>query len=130
MNTQQKPTPANVDEYIAAYPKPVRDNLEKIRKTISKSAPEADEVISYGMPAYKYHGMLTYFAAHTNHYSIYPFSSAIKAFRDRLLVYQTSKGTVQFPMGKPIPVKLIAEMIRFRVKENLEKKLAKDKKKG
>jgi uncharacterized protein YdhG (YjbR/CyaY superfamily) len=112
----------NIDEYISSQPANVRASLEKIRQTIRKAAPEAEEVISYQMPAFKFHGVLVYFAAFKNHLSLFPTSSAIKAFKEKLESYACSKGTIKFPLDKPIPVKLITEIVKFRVKENLEKK--------
>jgi len=113
----------NVDEYLKAFPSLVQMKLQQLRKTIKVAAPEAEEVISYQMPAYKYHGMLVYFAGNKNHIGFYPVSSAIKAFEMQLSKYKTSKGTVQFPIDEPLPLGLIAKMVKFRVKEN-EAKLA------
>lgn len=114
--------PENVDAYIAGFPNNVQILLQQIRTSIQKAAPGALEKISYGMPAYYYEGMLAYFAAHTHHIGFYPYASTIQAFSKDIEKYIHSKGTVQFPMNKPIPVQLVAKMIRFRVKENLEKK--------
>ncbi|HLZ17020.1 MAG TPA: DUF1801 domain-containing protein [Cyclobacteriaceae bacterium] len=119
------PKPANFDEYIADQPPKVRPMLKKLRQIVRKTAPDAKEVISYGMPAYKLHGMLLYFAAFTNHYSLFAFPSAIVAFKDRLKGYETSKGTIKFPLDKPVPVKLITEIVKFKVRENINKQLAK-----
>jgi uncharacterized protein YdhG (YjbR/CyaY superfamily) len=120
--------PGNVDEYIAMYPENIRIMLEKIRAAIRQAAPEAQEKISYQMPSYKLKGMLVYFAAHTNHMGFYPLKSAIEAFKSELEQYQTSKGTVQFPYNKPLPVNLIKRIIKFRVRENLVKAASKLKK--
>jgi uncharacterized protein YdhG (YjbR/CyaY superfamily) len=114
--------PENVDAYIAGFPKEVQILLQQIRTTIQKAAPNSVEKISYGMPAFYFEGMLAYFAAHTHHIGFYPYSSAIQAFSKDIEKYIHSKGTVQFPIGKPIPVRLVSNMIRFRVNENLEKK--------
>lgn len=114
-----------VDEYIASQPEILRPRLQKLRQTIRKAAPKAEEVISYSMPAWKYNGILLYFMAHTYHIGFYPVSSAIKAFEKDLTKYKTSKGTVQFPNDKPIPSNLITKMVKFRVKENEAKALAK-----
>jgi uncharacterized protein YdhG (YjbR/CyaY superfamily) len=113
--------PKNVDEYIAAYPENVRIKLEELRTTIIKAAPEAQEKISYRMPSFTMKGMLLYFAAHTNHIGFYPFSSAVEAFKKELVPYNTSKGTIQFPHNKPLPLNLIRKIVRFRVKENMLK---------
>jgi len=117
--------PTTIDEYIAEQPARVRPLLKKLRQVISKNAPGAEEVISYGMPAYKLHGMLLYFAAFTNHYSLFAFPSAIVAFKEKLKDYQVSKGTIKFPFHKPVPVKLVTEIIKFKVQENINKHQAK-----
>jgi uncharacterized protein YdhG (YjbR/CyaY superfamily) len=113
-----------VDEYIAKFPKDVRDVLEELRRVIRASAPEAEEAISYGMPAFKLHGRsLVYFAAWKNHVGFYPSGpSAIEAFKKELSPFKQSKGTVQFPLDKPIPFDLVKKIVKFRVKENEAKK--------
>jgi uncharacterized protein YdhG (YjbR/CyaY superfamily) len=111
----------SIDEYISSQPANLRPTLEKLRQTIRKAAPKAEEVISYQMPAFKYHGMLVYFAAFKNHFSFFPTSSAITAFKEKLTSFELSKGTIKFPLDKPIPVKLVTEIVKFRAKENLEK---------
>ena len=121
--------PENVDEFIASHPKDVQLILTKIRATIKKAAPEAEEVISYRMPAYKFHGMLLYFSAFKNHIGFYPMASGIANFKKELSVYKGARGSVQFPLDKPIPYTLIKEIVKFRVKENIEKAEAKSKKK-
>lgn len=115
----------SVDGYIAAFPPAVREQLEKLRALIQKNAPKAEEVISYKMPAYKLDGMLVYFAGYEKHIGFYPMPSAIAAFSKELAVYKNAKGSVQFPVDKPLPVKLIAAMVKFRVQENLAKAKAK-----
>ncbi len=117
----------NVDHYISLQPIEIQGKLNQLRKLIKDNAPDALEVISYNMPAYKLNGMLLYFAAHKNHIGLYPMASGIEAFKDELTKYETSKGTVQFPHNKSLPVTLIKKIIQFRVKQNLEK--AKSKKK-
>ncbi len=112
----------NIDAYIAAQPEYLRPLLEQLRQTIKKAAPGAEEAISYQMPAFKYHGMLVYFAGYKNHIGFYPVSSAITAFEKQLSKYKTSKGTVQFPIDRPLPLGLISKMVKFRVKENEAKK--------
>ena len=115
-----------IDEYIAKFPKNVRDILDQLRRVIRESAPEAEEAISYGMPAFKLHGKsLVFFAAWKNHVGFYPGgSSAIEAFKKELSPYKQAKGTVQFPLDKPIPSDLVKKIVMFRVKENLKKRTA------
>jgi uncharacterized protein YdhG (YjbR/CyaY superfamily) len=115
----KKAMPKNIDEYIATFPKDVQKILEELRTTIRKAAPEAEEVISYQMPAFKYHGMLVYFAAYKKHIGFYPTPSGIEAFRKELAVYEAAKGSVQFPIGNPLPLNLISKIVKYRVKENL-----------
>lgn len=110
-----------IDEYIALFPTEIQEKLEKIRKTIREAAPTAEEAISYLMPTYKLNGNLVHFAAFTKHIGFFPTPSAIEAFSDELSSYKSSKGTVQFPLDKPIPLELVRRMVEFRVKENLEK---------
>jgi uncharacterized protein YdhG (YjbR/CyaY superfamily) len=118
---QQKGKFSNVDEYIALYPATVKKGLNLLRKTIRLAAPDAEETISYNMPAYKLNGMLVFFAAMKNHYGFYPTASPMKTFRDKLTPYETSKGAIRFPLDKPIPVKLVSDIVRWKVKENLSK---------
>ena len=110
-----------IDEYISSFPEEVQIKLEQIRSTILKAAPLSEEVISYGMPAFKYHGILIYFAAYKNHIGFYPTGSGNKNFKNDISVFKTSKGTVQFPLDKKVPLGLISKITKFRVKENLEK---------
>ncbi len=111
-------TPQSVDEYITFFPAEIQKKLRELRSVIKKAAPDAAEKISYGMPAYTYKGMLIYFASHTNHMSIYPYPSAMEAFKKEIAGYRTSKGTLQFSYDKPLPLKLISEIVKFRVEEN------------
>jgi len=111
-----------IDEYIAVLPKNVQIILEELRQAIRDAAPEAEEAISYQMPAFKLKGNLVFFAAFKNHIGFYPTPSAIEAFKEKLSGYEVSKGTVRFPLNEPIPFDLVKEMVRFRVKENLGKK--------
>ncbi len=102
--------------------------LEEMRETIRQAAPRAEEVISYNIPAFKQNGILVYYAAHKQHIGFYPTSSGIRNFEKELVGYTTSKGAVQFPFNKPIPKTLVKKIVKFRVKENLEKsKKVKDK---
>lgn len=122
-------TPNNIDEYIAGFPPEIQTILGKLRAAIRKAAPGALETISYQMPAYKQNGILVYFAAHKQHIGFYPTSSAILAFREELKNYKSAKGTVQFPVDKPIPLDLVSEIVKFRVQENILRAEAKVKKK-
>lgn len=107
-----------VDAYISTYPEEVREKLELIRKTIRESAPGAVESISYGMPAFKLNNKpLAYFAAMKSHYGFYPTPSGIESFTEVLKDYKTSKGAIQFPMDKPLPLDLIKRIVKSRVKE-------------
>lgn len=115
--------PKDTDAYIAAQPEDQRGLLEQLRQTIRKAAPGAEEVISYQMPAFRYHGMLVYFAAWKNHIGFYP-AGAIKVFDKELSAYGVSKGTIRFPIDKPLPLGLISKIVKFRVKENEAKKKA------
>jgi uncharacterized protein YdhG (YjbR/CyaY superfamily) len=127
MATTMKTTIKNIDEYIAGFPKDIQVILTRMRTIIRKAAPEAEEVISYAMPAYKYHGMLVFFAAFKNHIGFYATPTGHKAFKKELSVYKEGKGSVQFPIDKPLPSSLITKIVKFRVKENLEKAKAKKK---
>jgi uncharacterized protein YdhG (YjbR/CyaY superfamily) len=111
----------SIDDYISAKPFEKRDVLEKMRSAIQRAAPKASEVISYGMPAFKQEGILVYFAAFKNHYGLYPTSSPINVFKKELLPYKVSKGAIQFPINKPLPIRLIQAIVKFRIQENKEK---------
>ena len=111
-----------VDEYIAEFPKNVRDVLEKLRRVIRESAPEAEEAMRYGIPTFKLYGNLVHFAAFKHHIGFYPTPSAIDAFHKELLPYKLSKGTVQFPIDEPIPFDLVTKIVQYRVKENMERR--------
>ena len=110
-----------IDEYIATFPKNIQSILE-LRQAIRNSAPKAEEAISYQMPTFKLNGNLVYFAAFKNHIGFYPTSSAIEAFKEELSDYEVSKGTIRFPLDKPIPFDLVKKIVKYRVKENLDKK--------
>ena len=118
-----------VDEYLASFPEPTKRILKEIRKTIKKAAPAAEELISYNMPAFKLHGVLVYYAGYQNHIGFYPTPSGIEAFKKELSGYVSAKGSVQFPIDKPMPLDLISEIVKFRVEENLENAKTKLKKK-
>lgn len=119
-------TPKNIDEYIGRYPKDVQAKLRKIRATIRTAAPTATEAISYQIPTFKLGGNLIHFAAFPKHISLFPTSSGVARFQKELAGYETSKGTIKFPLDRPIPYGLITRITRFRVKENSER--AKQKK--
>ena len=112
--------PKNIDEYIADFPRTVQSVLKRVRSTIRKALPGAEEVISYRIPAYRIHGStVLYFAGWKNHYSLYPSTDRlVKAFKDELAPYEVNnKGTIRFPLSEPVPVKLIAGIAKFRSKE-------------
>lgn len=111
----------NIDEYIAIQTPEIKILLEQMRQTIKKAAPEAEEVISYNMPAFKYHGMLVYFAAYKNHIGFYATPTGHSEFKEELSIYKQGKGSVQFPLNQPLPLDLISRIVKFRVKENLKK---------
>jgi uncharacterized protein YdhG (YjbR/CyaY superfamily) len=111
-----------IDEYIQTFPEDIQSILQKMRETIHQAAPEAEEVISYQMPAFKLKGILVYFAAAKQHIGFYPTASGVEAFQKELASYKTSKGAIQFPLDKPIPYDLVEKIVKFRVKENLAKK--------
>jgi uncharacterized protein YdhG (YjbR/CyaY superfamily) len=113
--------PKDIDEYIAGFPKDVQEILEKIRQTIRQAAPAADEKISYQIPTFTLHGPLIYFAAFAKHVSVYPAPRGAEGLKEELSAYKGGKGTVQFPLGKPVPYDLIARIVKLRAKENLEK---------
>ncbi|MBE0653033.1 MAG: DUF1801 domain-containing protein [Bacteroidales bacterium] len=110
----------SIDEYIRSFPPEIHRLLEQIRDTIKQAAPEAEEVINYAMPTFKLNGNLVHFAAYKNHIGFYPTPSGIEAFKEKLSVYKSSKGAVQFPLDKPLPLDLIKEIVKFRVKENMK----------
>lgn len=110
-----------VQEYLSALPQPAKGLLQEFRKTIKKAAPGAEELMSYNVPAFKLEGMLVWYAAHTAHIGFYPRASAIEAFKKELSAYKGAKGSVQFPFDKKIPLPLIGKMVKYRVKENLER---------
>jgi len=118
MKTDQ-PAPTNIDEYIAAFPQDVQEILEKIRSTVKKAAPDAEETISYRMPTFTLKGNLVHFAAFKNHIGFYPTPTGIEKFQKELSVYKGAKGSVRFPLDKPIPFALISKIVKFRVKEQL-----------
>jgi uncharacterized protein YdhG (YjbR/CyaY superfamily) len=126
MKTDQAP-PQTIDDYIAGFPGDVQAILQQIRQTIRQAAPDAQEKISYQMPAFTLKGNLVYFGAFKNHIGFYPIPSGVEAFKEELSAYEQGKGSVQFPLDKPIPYDLISRIVKFRVRENLAKAEAKKK---
>lgn len=120
--------PTDTQSYINTFDGDVKLKLEQIREVIRKAAPQSQEVISYGMPAFKQHGVLVYFAAAKEHIGFYPTSAPILFFADELTEYKTSKGAIQFPFNKPLPTQLITKIVKFRLAQDLEKQALKKKK--
>lgn len=110
-----------VDNYIKGFDENIQLKLKEIRNLIIETAPLSKEVISYNMPAYKGKGIIVYFAAFKNHISLFPTSSGVSAFEEELKPYKHSKGTIQFPISKPLPIDLIRRIVEFRLKEDREK---------
>ena len=120
--------PKTVDEYITLFPEPIQNLLQQIRSTIHKAAPDALETIKYGMPTYTIHGNLVHFAAFKNHIGFYSLPSGTKDFDSEISVYKIGKGSIQFPIELPMPIELITKIVKFRVKENIEKEANKKRK--
>jgi len=115
--------PKTVDEYLARVPEPARTTLNKIRAVVRSVVPaEATEAISYGVPSFKYKGPLIWYAAFSNHCSLFPTASVIERFKNELKSYPTSKGTIQFPVDKPLPAVLLKKLVKARLAENELKK--------
>ena len=112
-----KPDPEGVDHYLSKFQGEARKRLEKLRQVISENAPEAIEKMSYGVPAFYLNGNLIVYAAFKHHVGIYPTPSAIEAFMEKLKGFETSKGTIKFPLDKPMPYDLVAEITQYRVRE-------------
>lgn len=109
-----------VDEYFSTLPVSTQKVLKEVRKKIKQTVPDAEEVISYNIPEFKFHGLLIWYAAFKDHVSLFPKTTAIKVFSKELSKYEVSKGTIQFPIDKPIPFGLITRIVKFRVKENID----------
>lgn len=121
--TQSNARPKSVDEYLAGIPEPARSTLSKIRAAIRSAVPsEATEILSYGVPAFKHKKILVWYAAFSNHCSLFPTASVIEAFKDDLKGFSTLKGTIQFPIDKPLPTALVRKMVKMRVMQNEHKK--------
>lgn len=125
-----KGVPRTIDEYIATFPPDVQDLLRKTRKTIRGAAPQAEEAIKYQMPTFVLNGNLVHFAGCKNHIGLYPTPSGTRRFKRELSRYVGGKGSVRFPLDEPIPYELIGRIVRFRVKENLQKATAKKAKRS
>ena len=118
---QSKTLFTTIDEYIATFPKDVQKKLQQLRDVIKAAAPDAEERISYQMPAYFFKGIVVYFAAHKKHIGFYPTAGGINAFKEELSTYKNAKGSVQFPIDKPLPLELIDRIVTWRVAENNQK---------
>jgi uncharacterized protein YdhG (YjbR/CyaY superfamily) len=118
----------SIDEYIAGFPEDVQEILQKIRSTVKSAAPDAEEAVKYGIPTFVLNGNLVHFGGFQKHIGFYPTPSGIEEFKDELAVYESAKGSVQFPLDKPMPYDLISKIVRFRAKEVREE--AAGKKKG
>lgn len=117
------PTPKTVDDYLAGVPEPAHSTLQRVRLAIQSAMPvEATEAISYGIPAFNHKGPLVWYAAFSNHCSLFPGASVINAFKNELEGYKTSKGTIQFPVDKPLPDALVKKMVKARLAEKAQKK--------
>lgn len=123
---ENKPSYQTVDDYIFQFPAEVQEKLHLLRNLIKETVPEVKEKISWQMPTYDLYGNLVHFAAHKNHIGFYPAPSGIEIFKTQLAEYKSSKGAIQFPMSKPLPLELIGEIVRYRAAENL--RLAETKK--
>lgn len=119
--TMNKNTPNDIDNYIAGFPMETQEILQQLRLVIRNTAPNAQESINYGIPTFKLQGNLVHFGGYKNHIGFYPAPSGIEKFKKELSVYQGAKGSVQFPLNKPLPLALVKKIVQFRVKENLEK---------
>jgi uncharacterized protein YdhG (YjbR/CyaY superfamily) len=111
----------NMDDYIEGFPDNVRQILNRIRNTIREAAPDAGETINYGIPTFTLNGNLVHFAAYTRHIGFYPTPSGIERFKEELSGFDCAKGSVKLPIDKPIPYKLIARIVEFRMKESYSK---------
>jgi len=119
--------PTDIDAYISDFPESTQKLLQEVRSIVKQAAPQAAEVISYGMPAFRQDGMLVYFAAFKNHIGFYPIPSGIAAFKEDLSAFKCTKGSVHFPLDKPLPAELITRIVTFRLSENRQKALLKKK---
>ncbi|MBI4734231.1 MAG: DUF1801 domain-containing protein [Rubrobacteridae bacterium] len=120
---ESKESIADIDDYIARFPVETQKILKELRRIIKEAAPEAEEKISYQMPTFALKGNLVHFAAYKNHIGFYPTPSGILAFESELTQYKRAKGSVQFPIDKPLPYELISRIVKFRVNENINNHL-------
>jgi len=127
MMRSNQTAPQNIDEYIADFPPDVQKILQRIRLTIRKAAPQAEETMKYQMPTFMLKGNLVYFAVYKKHIGVYPVPAGTKKFQKELAAYKGAKSTVRFPLDQPIPFDLIDQIVKFRVKENLARAEAKGK---
>ena len=111
--------PENIDEYIAGFPEETKEKLEQVRQLIRKTVPQSEEMISYGMPAFKLNGNLLWVGAFSKHIGFYPKVTGTEALKKELLNYKGTKGSVHFPLNEPLPIELITEMVRVRFSENI-----------
>lgn len=118
-----KKTIKSIDDYIKTFPKGIQKILGAVRQIIKKSAPDADETINYQIPTFKLNGNLVHFAAFKNHIGFYPGSEAIKVFKKEIASFKSSKGAIQFPIDKPMPLSLISKIVKYRVNVNSTKKI-------
>jgi uncharacterized protein YdhG (YjbR/CyaY superfamily) len=116
-----KPAFSTIEDYISSFPPPTRNLLKELRKAINSAAPDAEERISYQMPSFSQNGILVYFAAFKNHIGFYPTATGVYAFRKELSVYKGGKGSIQFPIDKPLPLALVRRIVKFKVLENRAK---------
>lgn len=116
--------PTTIDEYVARFPLNVGEKLQEVRAAIQKAAPEAREVIKYGVPAFTLHGPLVHFGAFGDHIDFYPLPSGVGAFASELARYTQGRGSAQFPLDRPLPLKLIVHIVKLRAAQNLEKALS------
>lgn len=120
----------NVESYIATFPKETQELLKQMRQTIKKVAPTATEKIGYGIPTFVLNGNLVHYAGYKNHIGFYPGAGGIEKFKEELSIYKGAKGSVQFPLDKPLPLELVSEITKFRIAQNEQKAASKGKKKS
>jgi uncharacterized protein YdhG (YjbR/CyaY superfamily) len=120
-NKDEKGKNDRIDDYIREFPATMRIKLDEMRKIIREAAPEAEERISYKMPAYYQNGYVAYFGGHEKHVGFYPTGSGIEAFKNEISAFKSSKGAVQFPLDQPLPKELVIRMVKFKIKENMER---------
>jgi len=113
--------PKDVDEYISGFPKEIQKLLKQVRVAIQEAAPQAEEVISYSMPAYRLNGILLWYGAHKNHIGFYPHGATMEKFKKELARYEQTKGSIHFPIDEPLPIALIKKMVKLRLAEHLKR---------